>query len=177
MTPSEKLGLKIGDKIEVIEGNDSCVAGDILEFIRDDRSPVPEFRNLSTGEDLYYGLNYRKWKKAGMKGHKFWIGEDYELWSKMVKVLTDGDTFGPVVPSNYTELSLYRRTDGNISWGSTKPTFDEEVDYEEVNIDWMRTTKPKETVELLGKTFIREDVEKALGKSLGDLLGDLEEVG
>ena len=53
MTPCEKLGYKVGDRFECVEGNVSVgrYAGDILILKHDDGSEYPWFENVTRNEE------------------------------------------------------------------------------------------------------------------------------
>lgn len=58
MTPSERKGLKIGDKVRIMDGiPPHCITGDIVTFVEDDGSTSPGFKR-STGEMFYRDLDY-----------------------------------------------------------------------------------------------------------------------
>ena len=61
MTPCEKLGYKVGDRFECIEGNPltNRNIGDILVLKEDDGSYIPLFKNETTGNEiLHVGLSF-----------------------------------------------------------------------------------------------------------------------
>lgn len=92
------------------------------------------------------------------KAMKFWIGGDKEVSEKLQKVLFSlGYTWcnlgAEVHPTESEYISAHH--DGDLSHG------DGSFDYEEINIDWMRTPK-EETVELNGKKYLKSELEEAL---------------
>jgi len=99
------------------------------------------------------------------KAMKFWIGDDPELSEKVQKLLFSmGYTWlsGSVEIKHTEEGCLYASRGGRVtqSSGGINGFFAKE-DKEEINIDWMRATKP-ETIELNGKTYVKSELEEAL---------------
>jgi hypothetical protein len=96
---------------------------------------------------------------------KFWIGNDPELSEKVQKLLFDAGYSWPsdVKTARYNhEFALYANSGGNLTRNSDSNYFIGHS-HEEININWMRTTKP-ETIELNGKIYIKSELEEALLK-------------
>ena len=102
-----------------------------------------------------------------MKAMKFYIRDDPELCEKVQKLLFDlgygwyvGYTAVKYLEAHY----LYTFPSGYMGVGGvgTGSCFDQQ-DAEEINIDWLRS-RPKETVELNGETYLKKDLEAALAK-------------
>ncbi len=98
------------------------------------------------------------------KALKFWIGDDPELSEKVQKLLFDvGYKWaGCGKCGMYTDgVMLVTRESGEIWYRHKGDSCFDELDNEEINIDWMRTKKP-ETIELNGKTYVKSELEEAL---------------
>lgn len=98
------------------------------------------------------------------KKMKFFIGSNGDAKTcKMVQGILDD--LGYEATSRDSQI-IFTESNGDADSYTThsdpKKKFGE-LPYEEINIDWMRTTKP-ETVELNGKTYIKTELEEALRK-------------
>ena len=97
MTPAERAGLKVGDKIRVLGNFSMFKEGEIIEFKDDDGSENPWFWNEDKSDHSPFSFADIKWEKYNMnkefKAMKFWIGDDPEL-SKRVHKLLKGLGYG-----------------------------------------------------------------------------------
>ena len=171
MTPAERAGLKVGDKIKVLKKGHTLPYGEIAEFYEDDESTNPWFRSES-GIESAFTLTH-DWEKVEennmnkeFKAMKFWIGDDPEL-SKRVHKLLKGLGYGyKMVESRIEEKAVMLvTTEDGAMW--YREDYDENftsTDAEEITIDWMRTPTEatRETIELNGKTYIKSELEEAL---------------
>ncbi len=55
-TPAEKAKMKIGDKFIVTKNSYGVTKGDIVEFVRDDGTNIPQFKLLKTGVESYQNI-------------------------------------------------------------------------------------------------------------------------
>jgi hypothetical protein len=88
-----------------------------------------------------------------MKAMKFWIGDDPELSKRVQAALFAAGyawhEYGKT-PAYTGERYIYAHAIGELGYGVDE-SFYRGRNFEEVNIDWMRTKK--ETVELFGKKY------------------------
>lgn len=153
MTPAQKAGLKVGDRIRVIAHytGDMSKKGDILRLSKDDGTSVPFFFNETKNSNVCFSLiSPNKWGKIGMKfkAMKFNVKDDPEL-SKRVQEILFGlgyrwECHGSSVMYTTAHCLTTEADDGNTSDGFIYWCNNiEEVHGEEINIDWMR--KPVES--------------------------------
>ena len=149
MTPMQRVGLKVGDKILVIEPNGHIKGGEVITITRDDGSKSPPVK-CEKGKGFYNILD-RKWEKVikkELKAMKFWIGTDEpELYAKVCDLLDGmGYSANPNIKANTCSIIAYRNGE-YAAWGYSLESFKEDCSGEEINVDWMR----EEHIELESK--------------------------
>ena len=105
------------------------------------------------------------------KNMKFWFNAgEVELYDTVCDLLVrQGCTLCPNIKPNKPDThpeGISVESNGEVSAATCKK--DDEwwciflKDYEEINIDWLRTQQPPETITLGGSTYIKSELEEAL---------------
>ena len=193
VTPAEKAGLKIGDKIRVISTLSAFTnSGDILIFSEDDRTEAPWFNHEdpsciidgigNVAFNVNRGENDNKWEKVIDKptqrfsNMKFNIGDDPQLAKSVQETLFASGykwlSGGMVIQYTDKVRHLFTNISGDIFFreASDGDTYFSNCtdNYEEINIDWMRTyiepvKEPvQETITIGDRTYIKSELEAAL---------------
>ena len=168
MTPAQKAGLKVGDRIRAGESAGCTHKGEVIELIRDDKTDCPLFTVVGRGVQSYYSLT-RNWEKimnTEFKEMKFNIGNDPKL-SERVQEMLFGLGYkrieGGCVVKHKNYPFLYANSGGSLGCGLSEGCFQIDSN-EEINIDWLRT--PQEAPELIefsdGSKYIKSELEEAL---------------
>ena len=187
MTPAQKAGLKIGDKIRVTRTKSCYVnVGDILVFDSDDYSDCPWFNhedpsciihNITKVAFDITGEPESQWEKVPQRfsNMAFSIEDDPKLMDTIQQTLykmgyewVSGECVDSLYTDNYESGRCVLKTDVN-GYISRNPTpTDEEFNAPDnkINIHWMRTyiePEPVKEIIIIGdKTYIKDELEIAL---------------
>ena len=148
MTPMQKVGLKVGDKIRAGESVGEILPGMVIEIIWDDGSDMPPVK-LPSGDEYYYLLT-RDWEKVTkkeFKAMKFRIeSKESKLYEKVCSLLEDlGYEAETNIPAHICNIVAYE-SGKYAAWGHGAESF-KSCGGEEINIDGMR----EEHIELESK--------------------------